>query len=181
MLAIFVLCSCCNAMHWIQFSIISNVVTRYYSVSSSAINLTAVVFGACYVPFVLPASWLLSRYVSCARSKFLVREWRTKAQSMGLWIESAKSCGRGRGGGGYGIFWQLGVAITSRTGVQLGVTDGRFVGMPVPSCRRSGHCSTSLTEILISRLQGRTQGGGGSAGLQPPTHPKNEIQRTQIL
>jgi len=64
MLALFVLCSCCNALHWIQFSIITNVVTRFFSVSSNAINLTAVVFGVCYVSFVLPAFWLLSRYVS---------------------------------------------------------------------------------------------------------------------
>jgi FLVCR family feline leukemia virus subgroup C receptor-related protein len=67
MLAIFVLCSCCNAIHWIQFSIITNVVTRYFSVSSSAINLTAIVFGVSYVSFVLPAFWLLSRYVSYDR------------------------------------------------------------------------------------------------------------------
>lgn len=62
MLALFVFCSCCNAIHWIQYSIITNVVTRYFSVSSNAINLTAISFGVCYVSFVLPAFWLLSRY-----------------------------------------------------------------------------------------------------------------------
>lgn len=62
MLAIFVLCSCTNAMHWIQFSIISNIATRYFNVSSSAINWTALIFEACYIPFVFPASWLLDQY-----------------------------------------------------------------------------------------------------------------------
>jgi FLVCR family feline leukemia virus subgroup C receptor-related protein len=63
MLAIFALCSCTNAMHWIQFSIISNIATRYFNVSSSAINWTAVIFEASYIPFVFPASWLLDQYV----------------------------------------------------------------------------------------------------------------------
>jgi FLVCR family feline leukemia virus subgroup C receptor-related protein len=63
MLAIFVLCSCANAMHWIQFSIISNITTRYFNVSSTAINWTAVIFEASYIPFVFPASWLLGKYV----------------------------------------------------------------------------------------------------------------------
>jgi FLVCR family feline leukemia virus subgroup C receptor-related protein len=64
MLAIFVLCSCSNSMHWIQYSIISNITTRYFDVSSRAINWTALVFEACYIPFVFPASWVLDRYVS---------------------------------------------------------------------------------------------------------------------
>jgi hypothetical protein len=63
MLAIFVVCSCSNAMHWIQFSIISNIATRYFDVSSSAINWTAAIFEACYIPFAFPASWLLGQYV----------------------------------------------------------------------------------------------------------------------
>ncbi|XP_023706168.1 feline leukemia virus subgroup C receptor-related protein 1 isoform X2 [Cryptotermes secundus] len=66
MLAIFVLCSCTNAMHWIQFSIISNIATRYFNVSSNAINWTAVIFGVSYVPFAFPASWLLDQYVGVA-------------------------------------------------------------------------------------------------------------------
>jgi len=76
MLALFVLCSCCNAMHWIQYSIITNVVTRYFSVSSNAINLTAIVFGVCYVSFVLPAFWLLSRYVSYRHLTLYMLTWR---------------------------------------------------------------------------------------------------------
>jgi FLVCR family feline leukemia virus subgroup C receptor-related protein len=63
MLAIFVLYSCTNAMHWIQFSIISNIAARYFNVSSSAINWTAAIFEACYIPFVFPAAWLLDKYV----------------------------------------------------------------------------------------------------------------------
>jgi FLVCR family feline leukemia virus subgroup C receptor-related protein len=64
MLAMFVLCTCSNAMHWVQYSIISNITTRYYGVSSTAINWTAVVFEACYIPLVFPVSWVLDRYVS---------------------------------------------------------------------------------------------------------------------
>jgi hypothetical protein len=51
-------------MHWIQYSIISNIAMRYFNVSSKAINWTALVFEVCYIPLVFPASWVLDRYVS---------------------------------------------------------------------------------------------------------------------
>ncbi|XP_069675411.1 choline/ethanolamine transporter flvcr2a-like [Periplaneta americana] len=59
MLGIFVLCSAVNSMHWIHYSIIANIMMRYYDVSSIAINWTALLYEMCYIPFVLPASWLL--------------------------------------------------------------------------------------------------------------------------
>jgi FLVCR family feline leukemia virus subgroup C receptor-related protein len=50
-------------MHWLQYSIIANIMMRYYSVSSLAINWTSMIYMACYIPFVFPASWLLDRKV----------------------------------------------------------------------------------------------------------------------
>ncbi|XP_021928685.1 feline leukemia virus subgroup C receptor-related protein 2-like isoform X3 [Zootermopsis nevadensis] len=61
MLAIFVLCSMANSMHWLQYSIIANIMMRYYNVSSLAINWTSMIYMACYIPFVFPASWVLDR------------------------------------------------------------------------------------------------------------------------
>nr|CAD7432438.1 unnamed protein product [Timema monikensis] len=61
MLLLFVICSTCNAAHWVQFSIISNIVTRYYGVSSLAIDWTSMVYMAAYIPLVLPAAWLLDK------------------------------------------------------------------------------------------------------------------------
>lgn len=73
MLAIFVLCSTANSMHWLQYSIIANIMMRYYNVSSLAINWTSMIYMACYIPFVFPASWVLDRKVCscCACTKCL--------------------------------------------------------------------------------------------------------------
>nr|CAD7404015.1 unnamed protein product [Timema poppensis] len=65
MLLLFVICSTCNAAHWVQFSIISNIVTRYYGVSTLAIDWTSMVYMAAYIPLVLPAAWLLDKKVWC--------------------------------------------------------------------------------------------------------------------
>ncbi|KAJ9601192.1 hypothetical protein L9F63_000660 [Diploptera punctata] len=59
MLLLFFLCSTSNSMHWLQYSIIANIMMRYYDVSSLAINWTSIIYEACYMPFVFPASWLL--------------------------------------------------------------------------------------------------------------------------
>jgi len=63
MLAIFILCSTANSMHWLQYSIIANIMMRFYQVSSTAINWTSMIYMACYIPLVFPASWVLDRKV----------------------------------------------------------------------------------------------------------------------
>jgi hypothetical protein len=62
-LVIFVLYSMSNAMQWIQYSIISNIVTRYYAVDSYAISWTSMVYMITYVPLIFPASWFLDKMV----------------------------------------------------------------------------------------------------------------------
>uniref|UniRef100_A0A1B6DEC6 Choline/ethanolamine transporter FLVCR1 n=2 Tax=Clastoptera arizonana TaxID=38151 RepID=A0A1B6DEC6_9HEMI len=61
MLALFALCSMCNASHWIQYSIIANVAMRFYNVSALAVNWTSMIYMAVYIPLVFPASWLLEK------------------------------------------------------------------------------------------------------------------------
>jgi FLVCR family feline leukemia virus subgroup C receptor-related protein len=63
MLAIFILCSTTNSMHWLQYSIIANIMVRYYNVTNIAINWTSMIYMACYIPLVFPASWVLDRKV----------------------------------------------------------------------------------------------------------------------
>ncbi|XP_054257030.1 uncharacterized MFS-type transporter C09D4.1-like isoform X2 [Macrosteles quadrilineatus] len=60
-LTLFALCSCANAAHWIQYSIIANVCMYYYDVSAIYINWTSMIFMAVYIPLVFPASWILER------------------------------------------------------------------------------------------------------------------------
>jgi hypothetical protein len=62
-LLIFVLYSMSNAMQWIQYSIISNIVTRYYAVDSYAISWTSMIYMITYVPLIFPASWFLDKMV----------------------------------------------------------------------------------------------------------------------
>nr|KAF7421404.1 hypothetical protein H0235_009240 [Vespula pensylvanica] len=61
-LTIFVLYSASNAMQWIQYSIIANIVERYYNVSSFLVDMTSMIYMITYIPFIFPASYLLDRF-----------------------------------------------------------------------------------------------------------------------
>ncbi|CAH1108881.1 unnamed protein product [Psylliodes chrysocephalus] len=60
-LGIFVLYSMSNAMQWVQFSIINDVVVSYYGVSSMWVDWTSMIYMILYIPFVFPASYLLEK------------------------------------------------------------------------------------------------------------------------
>ncbi|EFN87426.1 Feline leukemia virus subgroup C receptor-related protein 2 [Harpegnathos saltator] len=61
-LIIFVLYSASNAMQWIQYSIIANIVMRYYNVTSFLVNMTSMIYMITYIPLVFPASYLLEKF-----------------------------------------------------------------------------------------------------------------------
>lgn len=58
---LFSLFSMSNAFQWIQYAIITNIISSYYNVSNLAVNWTSVIFMAVYIPGIIPASWLLNR------------------------------------------------------------------------------------------------------------------------
>ncbi|XP_035000056.1 feline leukemia virus subgroup C receptor-related protein 1 isoform X2 [Hippoglossus stenolepis] len=60
-LAVFSLYSLVNAFQWIQYSIITNVFTRFYGVSNDKVDWLSIVYMVAYVPLILPATWLLDR------------------------------------------------------------------------------------------------------------------------
>ncbi|XP_046878199.1 feline leukemia virus subgroup C receptor-related protein 1 [Hypomesus transpacificus] len=60
-LAVFSLYSLVNAFQWIQYSIISNIFTHFYGVTSDKIDLLSIVYMVTYVPLIFPASWLLDK------------------------------------------------------------------------------------------------------------------------
>ncbi|XP_019911674.2 feline leukemia virus subgroup C receptor-related protein 1 [Esox lucius] len=60
-LAVFSLYSLVNAFQWIQYSIITNVFTHFYGVSSEKIDLLSIVYMVAYVPLIFPATWLLDK------------------------------------------------------------------------------------------------------------------------
>ena len=63
MLAVFVLVSSINAFHWIQFSIITNVVMTYYGVDGQSVNWTSLVFMVAYIPLIFPGAWIMDKWV----------------------------------------------------------------------------------------------------------------------
>ncbi|XP_029163645.1 uncharacterized MFS-type transporter C09D4.1-like [Nylanderia fulva] len=62
MLVLFVLYSASNGMQWIQYSIIANIVMRYYNVSSFLIDMTSMIYMITYIPLIFPASYLLNKF-----------------------------------------------------------------------------------------------------------------------
>lgn len=63
-LAVYVLYTSINAYQWIEYSIITNIVVRYYNVSPVAVDWTSIIYMALYAPLVIPASFILDKMVS---------------------------------------------------------------------------------------------------------------------
>ncbi|XP_076762757.1 choline/ethanolamine transporter flvcr2a isoform X2 [Xylocopa sonorina] len=61
-LMIFVLYSASNAMQWIQYSIIANIVMAYFNVSSFSVDMTSMIYMITYIPCIFPASYLLDKF-----------------------------------------------------------------------------------------------------------------------
>lgn len=55
-----------NGFQWVQYAIVSDAVAKYYGVSLQAVDWASMVFMLMYVPFVVPASWLLDKKVQTA-------------------------------------------------------------------------------------------------------------------
>lgn len=64
MLAIFIFLGAANTFQWVQYSIIANIVQRYYGVSLFLVDLTCMSFLIAYLLFFIPASWFLDKHVS---------------------------------------------------------------------------------------------------------------------
>jgi len=61
-LLLFSLYSATNAFQWIQYSIISNIIVKFYDVSNSAADWLSIIFMLAYIPLIFPATWLLDYY-----------------------------------------------------------------------------------------------------------------------
>ncbi|XP_053316073.1 feline leukemia virus subgroup C receptor-related protein 1 [Spea bombifrons] len=60
-LGVFSLYSLVNAFQWIQYSIISNIFTYFYGLSTDKIDWLSMVYMVAYVPLIFPATWLLDK------------------------------------------------------------------------------------------------------------------------
>ncbi|CAK9301567.1 unnamed protein product [Gordionus sp. m RMFG-2023] len=59
-LAIFTLYSMINAFQWIEYSIITNIISKFYGKSARQVDWLSMIYMAVYIPFIIPASWLLN-------------------------------------------------------------------------------------------------------------------------
>ncbi|XP_003747079.2 uncharacterized protein LOC100901275 [Galendromus occidentalis] len=77
---------CCfsmsNAFQWVELSIIQSIVMKYYNVNETAVNWTATVYCATYIPLIFPASWLMGK--KGLRFVILIGAFGT---TLGAWIK----------------------------------------------------------------------------------------------
>ena len=71
-LALFVLYSTSNAFQWIQYSIINNIIVRYYDVTTFSVDWTSMIYMVLYIPLIFPAAWILDKKVSKAETREVV-------------------------------------------------------------------------------------------------------------
>lgn len=82
MLLIFALVSMMNAFQWIQFSIITSLLSKYYGVDSQTVNWTSLVYMVVYVPLIFPGAWVMDKMG--LRVTLLIGSFGTAA---GAWIK----------------------------------------------------------------------------------------------
>lgn len=63
-LGIFVVYSASNSAQWIQYTIIQDIVVKYYEVSPSLVAWTSMIYMITYIPLILVGSWFLDKTVS---------------------------------------------------------------------------------------------------------------------
>lgn len=83
-LSVFSLYSLVNAFQWIQYSIITNVFTRYYGVTNDRVDWLSIVYMVAYVPLIFPATWLLD-----ARGLRLTALLGSGLNCAGAWLKCA--------------------------------------------------------------------------------------------
>ncbi|KAJ3627392.1 hypothetical protein MTP99_014772 [Tenebrio molitor] len=60
-LTIFIVYAAVNSYQWVEYSIINNIVMKYYNVSAVTVEWTSIIYMALYAPLVIPASYVLDK------------------------------------------------------------------------------------------------------------------------
>lgn len=63
MLGIFMLYAINNGFHWIQFSIINDIIKRYYGVSATQVEWTTNIFFLTYILLITPSLYMMGKVV----------------------------------------------------------------------------------------------------------------------
>lgn len=62
-LIIYILYATLSTLQWVQYSIITDVIMKYYSVSASDVNWTSMIFSLMWPVLVFPTSFIIDRMV----------------------------------------------------------------------------------------------------------------------
>lgn len=62
-LIMYIIYATISTFQWVEYSIITNIVMRYYDVSASAVEWTAVIFMVMWPVLVFPASFVIDKMV----------------------------------------------------------------------------------------------------------------------
>ncbi|XP_029352512.1 choline/ethanolamine transporter flvcr2b isoform X3 [Echeneis naucrates] len=76
--------SLCNSFQWIQYGIINNIFTKFYSVDTFAIDWMSMIYMLTYIPFIFPVAWLLEK-----KGLRVVALVATALNCTGTWIKVA--------------------------------------------------------------------------------------------
>ncbi|PZC72144.1 heme transporter FLVCR2 isoform X1 [Helicoverpa armigera] len=60
-LCMFVIYSASNSMQWTQYTIIQDIIMKYYGVTGNVVSWTSMVYMITYVPLIFPGSWFLDK------------------------------------------------------------------------------------------------------------------------
>lgn len=64
MMGIFMLYAFNAAVQWAEFTIISNLIQKYYNVPATLVEWTSIMFSFSYVIFVFPSMFIINKVVS---------------------------------------------------------------------------------------------------------------------
>lgn len=81
---LFSLYSLSNSYQWIQYSIISNIFTKFYSVDDFTIDWMSMIYMLTYIPFIFPVTWLLDK-----KGLRVIALVATALNCAGTWIKVA--------------------------------------------------------------------------------------------
>ncbi|CAD7014635.1 feline leukemia virus subgroup C receptor-related protein 2 [Ceratitis capitata] len=60
-LFLFIFYSGANAAQWIQYSIINNIIVKYYGINDKWVDWTSMIYMIVYIPLIFPGSWFLDK------------------------------------------------------------------------------------------------------------------------
>lgn len=71
-LIIYIAYATLSTMQWVQYSIITDVIMKYYSVSASDVNWTSMIFSLMWPVLVFPTSFVIDRMVRIVLTQLLL-------------------------------------------------------------------------------------------------------------